>query len=378
MRATRAGLAAPDGAAANVRKARGGPSLEFARWPAAYSAVVEEKVLCGALRSLSSWKAPWALEGSISVAPESRRIPCSTPAEAPANANRLGPSCRRSSASTGRAERTGPIWPASLDCQVANSRVRPPSTGCSTTTSAVFRPACGRATAMLSIFTDSAGRPATAAPPLGRPVSGKVAGAVVVVDEPGAAPCDLPLPPQPASSTSSTTSQVPSGTCSRPSADARRRTAVLGSTTGRAVRELSQARTAASSTGSAPARSSSVRSTSVNDAAPAVSVAMPGQSFASTPAARWTSQPWPHGSRHSPDGTTAIPSHRWSAVDPQQIVLVIARRGPDDAGTSTRPSRDEDHLAAGPPWRLAHLVNNVARDTQRSGHRARGGQRAPR
>src|SRR6266511_1014169 len=91
MRATRAGLAAPDGAAANVRKARGGPSLEFARWPAAYSAVVEEKVLCGALRSLSSWKAPWALEGSISVAPESRRIPCSTPAEAPANANRLGP-----------------------------------------------------------------------------------------------------------------------------------------------------------------------------------------------------------------------------------------------------------------------------------------------
>ncbi len=231
MRATRAGLAAPDGAAANVRKARGGPSLEFARWPAAYSAVVEEKVLCGALRSLSSWKAPWALEGSISVAPESRRIPCSTPAEAPANANRLGPSCRRSSASTGRAERTGPIWPASLDCQVANSRVRPPSTGCSTTTSAVFRPACGRATAMLSIFTDSAGRPATAAPPLGRPVSGKVAGAVVVVDEPGAAPCDLPLPPQPASSTSSTTSQVPSGTCSRPSADARRRTAVLGSTT---------------------------------------------------------------------------------------------------------------------------------------------------
>ncbi len=78
--------------------------------------------------------------------------------------------------------------------------------------------------------------------------------------------------------------------------------------------------------------------------------------------------------------TLGTGDHTWSQrlVDPQQIVLVIARRGPDDAGTSTRPSRDEDHLAAGPPWRLAHLVNNVARDTQRSGHRARGGQRAPR
>ncbi len=46
----------------------------------------------------------------------------------------------------------------------------------------------------------------------------------------------------------------------------------------------------------------------------------------------------------------------------------LARRGPDDAGTSTRPSRDEDHLAARPVWRLAHLVDNVARGTQRSSH----------
>src|SRR6266498_5027951 len=227
MRATRTGLAASDGAAAKVRKARGGPSLELTRWPAAYSAVVEEKVLCGALRPLTRWKAPRALEGSISVAPESRRIPWSTPAEAPANANRLGPSWRRSSASTGRAERTGPIWAASLDCQVANSLVRPPSTGCSTTTSAVFRPAWGRATSMLSIFTDSAGRLATAAPPLGRPVSGKVAGAVVVVG-PGAAPFDLPLPPQPARSTSSTTSQIANGARSWASAGARRRSGALG------------------------------------------------------------------------------------------------------------------------------------------------------
>jgi energy-coupling factor transporter ATP-binding protein EcfA2 len=48
-------------------------------------------------------------------------------------------------------------------------------------------------------------------------------------------------------------------------------------------------------------------------------LALPGQSLASTPAARWTSRPWPHGSRPSPDGTTAIPSHRSSAADPQQL-----------------------------------------------------------
>src|SRR5574341_9150 len=176
MRATRAGLAAPGGAAAKLRNARGGPSLALARWPAAYSALVEEKVLCGALRPLTRWKAPGALEGSSSVAPESRRITCATPAEA-----------------------------------------------------AAFRPACGNAAARLSIFTDSAGRPATAAPPLGRPVSGKVAG--TVVEGAGAAGCALPLPPQPASSTSSAssaTSPVPSGTRSRAGAHARRRTAALG------------------------------------------------------------------------------------------------------------------------------------------------------
>jgi hypothetical protein len=35
---------------------------------------------------------------------------------------------------------------------------------------------------------------------------------------------------------------------------------------------------------------------------------------------------------------------------------------------STRPSRDEDHFAARAIWRLAHLVNKVARGTQRSRH----------
>ena len=47
-------------------------------------------------------------------------------------------------------------------------------------------------------------------------------------------------------------------------------------------------------------------------------LALPGQSFASIPTARWTSRPWPHGSGQ-PDGTTAAPSPRLSAVDPHQF-----------------------------------------------------------
>ncbi len=74
--------------------------------------------------------------------------------------------------------------------------------------------------------------------------------------------------------------------------------------------------------------------------------------------------------------TLGTGDHTWSqrlGAASFQVMFALARHSP-----AAVPSRDEDHLAAGPPWRLAHLVNNVARDTQRSGHRARGGQRAPR
>src|SRR5690242_15013702 len=93
----------------------------------------------------------------------------------PEKAKYACPNSRRRSASTGRADRTGPINGTSLEWNTAINRVRPASTGRSNTMSAWFRPDCGHAPNTLSIFTASAGRVAAAAVVAGRPVSGSTA-----------------------------------------------------------------------------------------------------------------------------------------------------------------------------------------------------------
>src|SRR3954465_3876219 len=83
----------------------------------------------------------------------------------------------------GRAERTGPIGPASVDWKIAINRVDAFSTSSSYTTSAWLMPDCGCASGTLSIFTTSAGLVTVLGSP-STPVNGATgggAGAVVLV-----------------------------------------------------------------------------------------------------------------------------------------------------------------------------------------------------